>query len=85
MKQLPDRITRAWIDTLDNSALLLAESRLHKTFATMEKEQKKLRGSQYDLMRGPEDLLAAWDRWSRVSSETRNRGLQLRRTAKKTV
>ena len=33
------------------------------------------RGEAYALMRGSEELMLAWDRWTRVNGATRARGL----------
>ena len=83
MQQLPKRITGEWIDSLEDESLLAAEARLHKIFFALEQEQKKLLGDKYDMMRGSEELLDAWGRWSRVSTAARARGLHLRRTARR--
>ena len=77
--QLPERPTAAWIDSLTDSDLLLAESSMHDTFFAMERERKAQLGAKYDLMRGDAELLAAWGRWSRVNTATRSRGLNPRR------
>jgi hypothetical protein len=77
--QLPERPTAAWIDSLTDYDLLLAESNMGETFFAMEREQKALLGAKYDLMRGDAELLAAWDRWSRVNTAARSRGLNPRR------
>ena len=80
--KLPERINHKWMETLDDASLLTAEARLHKAFATAEASQRRVMGEQYDLMQGPAELLAAWDRWSRVHTETRVRKLHPRRTRK---
>jgi hypothetical protein len=77
--EMPEHITRRWIDSLSNGDLLEVESRLHSAFVSLEGEEKARRGDRYDLMRAPADLLAAWDSWSRVNTEARVRGLQARR------
>ena len=79
--ELPERITGQWMDTLVDRVLLDAESALYATFAELDRAERAARGSRYALTRGPEALMAAWDRWSRVSTETRRRGLQPRRRA----
>ena len=76
---LPDRITYDWMGTLDDDMLLTAERRLHEVFRDEEEGQRRRLGERYDLMRGPAELLSAWDRWSRVNSETRQRKLNPRR------
>ena len=79
--EMPGRITGQWMDTLADDALLDAESSLYATFAALDRAERHARGTQYQLARGPEALMAAWDRWSRVSTETRRRGMQPRRRA----
>jgi len=78
MQQLPERITAVWISSLADTDLVDVEWRLHQVFAKVETEQKKILGASYQLMRGPEVLLAAWQRWSMVSNATRARGLHPR-------
>ncbi|MDQ3696660.1 MAG: hypothetical protein M3373_01355 [Gemmatimonadota bacterium] len=76
---LPDRITRAWMDALIDADLLSAESRLRETFFALERVQKAALGAKYDMMKGSNELLTAWDRWARVDNATRARGLHPRR------
>jgi hypothetical protein len=78
---LPDKITYDWMGTLDNESLLAAELRLHEVFADEEAVQRRLLGQRYELMRGPEVLMTAWDRWSRVNTESRRRKLNPKRVA----
>jgi hypothetical protein len=73
--RIPGRITAMWIDSLTNDDLLLAETRLKKVFARMERVEKGRLGGAYDLMRGHAELMSAWDRWSRVNAAIRARGL----------
>ena len=73
--RIPGRITAMWIDSLTNDDLLLAETRLKKVFAVRERVEKGRLGGAYDLMRGDAELMSAWDRWSRVNSAIRTRGL----------
>lgn len=77
--KLPATITRDWLVALSDTDLVDAEARLHQMFGVLERRNKKAFGAQYSLFRGPADLLAAWDRWSRVSQLTRERGLRPRR------
>ena len=78
---VPGRITVQWMDTLADDALLDAESSLYAAFAELDRAERAARGARYELTRGPEALMTAWDRWSRVSTETRRRGMQPRRRA----
>lgn len=73
--RIPGRITAMWIDSLTNDDLLMAESRLKKVFAQRERVEKGRLGGAYDLMRGDAELMSAWDRWTRVNSAIRTRGL----------
>jgi hypothetical protein len=77
--QLPEYITSKWIDSLGNDSLLDAESNLHQIFSALEQEEKARGGANYSMMHGSADLMAAWDRWSRVSTAVRARGLHRRR------
>jgi hypothetical protein len=76
MRLIPDTISLDWIDSLSDPELLDVEARLKGRFALLERREKKLRGYRYQLCRGPADLMAAWDRWSRVSTATRDRSLR---------
>ena len=73
--RVPPRITATWIDSLSDENLLLAELRLKNAFAKEERAEKRRLGLAYDLMRGPAELMLAWDRWSRVNAATRTRKL----------
>ena len=73
--RVPPRITATWIDSLTDDNLLLAELRLKTAFAKEERAEKKRTGRAYDLMRGPAELMLAWDRWSRVNAAARGRKL----------
>jgi len=77
--KMPDYITAEWIDSLTDDKLLAADQFLHKAFSTIEGEEKARLGSAYDLMRGPAELMSAWDRWTRVNSAARERRLTPRR------
>jgi hypothetical protein len=72
---LPDRINSKWIATLDDAALVQAERQLHVAFNTLEREQKRILGARYQMMRSPDALLAAWQRWSIVNNAVRSRRL----------
>jgi hypothetical protein len=82
--RVPEHITGTWMDSLSDADLLVAESRLHKAYLALETAERKARGGDFELMRGPAELLAAWGRWSRISAFARARGLHARRTPKKT-
>jgi len=82
MMTLPDRITHDWMLTLDNDALLTAERSLHEEFKAGEATERRRVGERYELMRGPAELLSAWDRWSRVNTEARTRKLHPRRESR---
>jgi hypothetical protein len=75
--QVPDRINSQWLDALSDDELRGAEGELHAQFTAADRTERKLRGTTYDLMRGPETLTRAWMRWSMVSSAARARGLRV--------
>lgn len=75
MRLVPDRISLAWIETLTDADLLDVEARVRARFTLLERREKKARGDKYQLMRGPADLMDAWDRWSRILAATRDRSL----------
>jgi hypothetical protein len=77
--EMPERITGKWIDSLGDEKLLQAEAALHKVFSKLDGQERKRLGNAYDLMRGPAELMSAWDRWTRVNTETRSRGLNPQR------
>jgi hypothetical protein len=79
MTEVPTRINAAWIGTLSDTDLLAMETELHNRFEDIERAEKRLRGAKYDLVRGSEELINAWDRWSRVNNATRVRNLAPRR------
>jgi hypothetical protein len=79
MRVVPERISTAWIETLTDADLLDVEARVHARFALLERREKRVRGYRYELMRGPADLMEAWDRWSRLHAATRERSLNPRR------
>jgi len=81
--RVPPRITAIWIDSLTDDNLLLAESRLKSALAKEERAEKRRVGSAYDLMRGPAELMLAWDRWSRVNAAARIRKLNPNRAAQR--
>ena len=83
--ELPHRITADWMDTLPNEGLLDAEESLYAAFTELDRAERASRGARYELTRGPEELMRAWDRWSRVSTEARRRRLQPRRRTPRAV
>lgn len=78
---MPEQVTTNWATTLGDDDLLKAEAKLHAVFAKEEKAEKKRRGDNYVMMRGPESLVMAWHRWLSVNNETTFRGLKVRRGA----
>jgi hypothetical protein len=77
--QVPAHITTKWMDSLGNDSLLDAESNLHQIFSALEQEEKAQGGANF-MMHSSADLMAAWDRWSRVSTAVRARGLHRKRS-----
>ncbi|HLA90187.1 MAG TPA: hypothetical protein VJL28_07155 [Gemmatimonadaceae bacterium] len=78
MRLVPERINAAWIATLADEDLLDIEARLSERFTILDNRHKQLRGRSYVLLRGPADLIDAWDRWSRLSMAVRARSLVAR-------
>lgn len=77
--KMPEYITAQWIDSLTDDTLLTVDQLLHKAFTRIESAEKARLGSAYNLMRGPAELMTAWDRWTRVNSAARARRLSPRR------
>ena len=76
--QVPEKIDKEWISSLNDDELKLAESGLRENFAAEEQAERKRRGPRYELMRGPETLLRAWMRWSMVNTAALDRGLTVK-------
>jgi hypothetical protein len=79
MRLVPERIDKAWIETLADADLIDVEARLRAKFDLLDAREKKAQGNRYNLMRGPEDLVLAWDRWSRICRAMQGRTLLARR------
>lgn len=79
MRVVPEVINWGWVTTLSDEDLVDVESRMHARFTVIERREKKLRGPKYELMRGSAELMAAWDRWSRLANAVRERSLTARR------
>ncbi len=82
MMVLPEKVNARWIATLGNDQLLEAEQLLHTVFVTEETAEKRLKGSRYTMLRGPERLVSAWHRWLMVSNATQSRGVAVRRAVR---
>lgn len=80
--KLPERVNASWIASLADAQLLQAEGLLHAEFQKEQLAEKKRVGAKYDMMRGPESLMSAWQRWLMVSNEMRARGVLLHRRPK---
>ena len=80
--KLPDRVDANWIATLADTQLAKAEALLHAEFVKLEDAEKRRAGARYVMMRGPEPLMAAWQRWLLVNNETRARRVVIRRKRK---
>jgi hypothetical protein len=75
MRLIPTRINAAWIGTLADDDLLEIEARLHDRFAVLDQRHRRTVKERYVLMRGPVELIDAWDRWSRLNVAARGRAL----------
>jgi hypothetical protein len=73
--RFPDRVNGNWFGTLDDAELLTAEKMLHREFSVLEREEKRIKGVRYNVLRGPDSLLTAWHRWSLANFAVRSRGL----------
>ena len=76
---IPEKVDASWIATLGNDRLLKAETQLHATFQKEEIAEKKRKGANYTMLRGPQSLVDAWLRWLLVNNATRTRGLVVHR------
>ena len=78
MRLIPSRINAAWIGTLADDDLVDIEARLHERFSVLDQRYRRTAKEKYVLMRGPTELIDAWDRWSRISVAARHRSLVTR-------
>jgi len=78
MRLIPTRINAAWIGTLADDDLVDIEARLHERFSLLDQRYRRTAKEHYNLMRGPTELIDAWDRWSRISVAARGRSLATR-------
>jgi hypothetical protein len=76
---LPEKVNSRWIATLANDQLVEAEAQLHDVFLREEAAEKRRAGGRYTMLRGPESLISAWNRWVLVRNATESRGVGLRR------
>jgi len=83
MKALPAQVNASWIATLGDKQLMEAEAALHAIFSKEELAEKKRAGARYQMMRGPESLMSAWQRWLLVNNEVRARNVPIHRKARK--
>jgi hypothetical protein len=76
---LPEKVNARWIASLGDEQLLEAEHLLHNAFAAEEAAEKRRKGARYTLLRGPESLVSAWNRWLLVRNATDSRGVIVHR------
>ena len=77
--KIPDKVNAAWVDSLGDAQLIIAEAALRKEFATEEIAEKERKGARYTMFRGPASLMTAWTRWLLVSNEAQVRRLAVKR------
>jgi hypothetical protein len=77
--RLPEKVNSQWIATLGNEQLLAAEAALHTIFKREEAAEKRRTGGRYTMLRGPESLVSAWNRWLLVRNATESRKVLVRR------
>ncbi|HEU4995311.1 MAG TPA: hypothetical protein VFT29_10850 [Gemmatimonadaceae bacterium] len=82
--RIPDMVNAQWIATLADEQLIAAEAKLHVEFFKEESAEKKRCGSRYSMLEGPATLVNAWHRWLMVNNETRERGLLVSATKRRT-
>ena len=78
---LPGTVNSRWIQSLGTDQLREAEGLLHAVFLKEETAEKERTGARYKLLRGPESLVSAWNRWLLVNNATRTRNLVVHRSA----
>ena len=76
--RMPEKINAKWVDSLSDADLVQAEYDLRGALQKQETAERKRRGAAYQLLRGPEALTQAWNRWSFVGNALRLRGLRVR-------
>ncbi len=79
---LPEKVNSRWIASLPNDQLVEAEAMLHAVFVQEETAEKRRTGGNYKMLRGPESLVSAWNRWLLVSNATHTRGVVVRRSTR---
>lgn len=75
MAAVPPRLTVSSIAALSADELLKAELALHVRFAKLDAQERRTRGSKYNLMRGSVELVDAWDQWGRLTRAAQARSL----------
>lgn len=79
---MPDttvRLTSASITAMSEAELIDAEFSHHVRFIELDGQERRAKGPKYNLMRGPEELVNAWDQWGRLTRATIARDLVPRR------
>jgi hypothetical protein len=76
------RLTSALITAMSESELLDAEFSHHVRFIELDGAERRAKGPKYNLMRGPEELVTAWDQWGRLTRAAIARELTPRRLPK---
>ena len=79
---LPTNVNFRWISSLGIDQLIEAEALLHAEFLKEETAEKQRTGAKYKMLRGPESLVCAWNRWLLVSNAARTRRVVIHRGAK---
>lgn len=77
---LPEKVNSRWIASLGTDQLVEAEGLLHAEFLREETAEKGRTGARYKMLRGPESLVSAWNRWLLVNNETRTRRVVIHRS-----
>ena len=77
---LPEKVNSRWIASLGTDQLVEAEGLLHAEFLKEETAEKGRTGVKYKMLRGPESLVTAWNRWLLVNNEARTRRVVIHRS-----
>jgi hypothetical protein len=67
MRAIPGRLSTTEIGALSADELLNAELAMHTRFAELDAVEKRTKGRKYNLMKGPAELMDAWDQWGRLT------------------
>jgi hypothetical protein len=79
MPTMPAHVTFASMASMSVDELLDAEFAMHVRFIQLDAVEKRLKGRQYNLMKGSAELVDVWDQWGRLTRAARARSLEPRK------